>query len=460
MTSTKYPISAVHRVALIFVSCLLSQVPLHGQRNSPPLPSLHPSSLADVRVSPIRVEIAPERPDWTYEVGEQIRFTISARVDRHALGGLEIRYRVGPEMLPSVEQVAKLPANGEPLLIDAGALNEPGFVRCDVTLSLDGRDYHGRATAGVSPGAIRPTQVDPEDFDAFWAASLEQLATVPMAPEITHLPERSTPTVEVYHVGIRTTGKAEARVYGILCVPRAEGSFPAVLELPSAGMGPRSGDVKLAERGVITFQIGIHGVPVNLETKAYGPLYPNDYPAIHLESREDYYYRRVYLNCVRANDFLVSHPKFDGQNLFVMGASQGGQLSIVTAALDPRVKALAAHCPAYCDITGYLQGRAGGWPHLTRPNGDGSPAAHTASAKIRTTGYYDVVNFAKRVKAPGYYALGYNDVVCPPTSIYAAYNVITAPKTLLLALEDGHWASGERPELDTLWIEKQLGLGK
>ena len=66
------------------------------------------------------------------------------------------------------------------------------------------------------------------------------------------------------------------------------------------------------------------------------------------------------------------------------------------------------------------------------------PLNHRSADKIETTRYYDVVNFARRVKVPGLYSWGLNDETCPPTSMYSAYNVIAAPKKLLLALETGH----------------------
>jgi cephalosporin-C deacetylase-like acetyl esterase len=95
----------------------------------------------------------------------------------------------------------------------------------------------------------------------------------------------------------------------------------------------------------------------------------------------------------------VSLPQYDGKNLAVTGGSQGGALSIVTAALDPRVKFLAANYPALSDLTGYLYDRAGGWPHMFTNNsssGNGTPQ------KIETSKYYDVVNFARMVAIPGY----------------------------------------------------------
>jgi len=473
MPPIKSPVAARLLVALVLLSSFVPSAVLHAQSAQPASDNTHPApsagSLAYARTSTARVDVVPERAGWTYRVGEPVKFRVTASADKQALGGLEVRYRVGPEMLPAEERVARLPANGEPLVIDGGTLDEPGFIRCEVTVVVDGRSYREVGTAGLSPGEIRPTQVNPEDFDAFWAAGLVELAKIPLEPILTLLPERCTSKVDVYHLSVRSVGGQNvARIYGILCVPKGEGPFPAVLQVPGAGIRPYSGAVELAERDVITLQIGINGIPVNLPKEVYDQLSAGalnwrsgGYPVIQLDSRENYYYRRVYLGCVRANDFLVSHPKFDGKNLLVMGGSQGGQLSIVTAALDPRVKALSAYYPAYCDVTGYLHGRAGGWPHMMRANEDGSPSLHATGSKLRTTSYYDVVNFARRLKVPGHYAWGYNDTVCPPTSMYAAYNVITAPKKLLLALETGHILPiPEQLAIEAEWIAEQLGLAQ
>ena len=174
----------------------------------------------------------------------------------------------------------------------------------------------------------------------------------------------------------------------------------------------------------------------------------------NLENKDSYYYRRVFLGCLRANDFLVSLPQFDGKNLGVIGGSQGGALAIMTAALDSRVKVLAASYPALSDLTGYIYGRAGGWFHRFKDK------ANRTKEKIETSKYYDTVNFAKRLKTPGIYSFGYNDEVCPPTSVYAAYNQISAPKTLLLGLEMEHGNSPEQGERINNWIEKYLKEGK
>jgi cephalosporin-C deacetylase-like acetyl esterase len=226
--------------------------------------------------------------------------------------------------------------------------------------------------------------------------------------------------------------------------------------VPGAGVRPYSGDITNAEKGIITLQIGIHGIPVNLDPQVYADLgrgILNGYPNYNLDDKNRFFYKRVYLGCVRANDFLVSLPQFDGKNLAVTGGSQGGALSIVTAALDARVKWLGAFYPAISDVTGYLSGRAGGWPHYFDKNG---LAFNNKKEKIETAGYYDVVNFARRLSQPGIYSWGYNDETCPPTSMYASYNVIKAPKELYLALETGHWTYPEQQEKVSNWLVKKL----
>ncbi len=274
---------------------------------------------------------------------------------------------------------------------------------------------------------------------------------------MTLLPERSTATVNVYHLNLQNF-KLGARLYGILCVPKKTGKYPALLRVPGAGVHPYNGDIATAEKGVITLEIGIHGIPVNKDLNYYEKLEYGalaGYQGFYLEDRDKYYYKRVYLGCIRANDFLTSLPQFDGIDLGVTGGSQGGALSIVTAGLDPRVKFIGVFYPALSDLTGYMIGRPGGWPHLFN---DDNLHAENIKDKIRTTGYYEVVNFAKFIKVPGLYSWGYNDESCPPTSMYAAYNVITAPKTLQLFPATGHWQVPEQGRIMESWLLGSLGL--
>lgn len=209
---------------------------------------------------------------------------------------------------------------------------------------------------------------------------------------------------------------------------------------------------------MITLEIGVHGIPVNQPKEIYDQLLAGalrDYWLFNLDDRDAYYYRRVVLSSLRSVDFLAARPNWDGRNLLVAGASQGGFLAIATAALDGRVTGLAATHPALCDVTGDLHGRPGGWPRPFQPSATG-PSRHATPAKIATTAYYDTVNFARRLKVPGYYTWGYNDDTCAPTSMFAAYNVIPAPKQLGLTLELGHAYTAEQWDAIQAWIFRAL----
>jgi cephalosporin-C deacetylase-like acetyl esterase len=338
-------------------------------------------------------------------------------------------------------------------------MNTPGFLRLIATTVIDGRNYRGVGTAGFAPDKILPTQTNPIDFDAFWDGERKRLAALPLDARWTPLPDYGTADVECSQVNLQSAGLTEgtSRLYGILCMPRAAGKYPAVLAVPGAGVRPYRGLTELAARGLITFQIGIHGVPVIQPQEVYDSLGRgglSGYPTFGLDSRERYYYRRVYLGTLRANDFLTSLPQWDGRNLGVTGGSQGGALAIVTAGLDTRVTRLVAYYPALSDVTGYLHQRAGGWPHMFRSSE--GPNVHRVDTKISTTQYYDVVNFARRVTVSGFYSWGFNDETCPPTSMYAAYNLITAPKRLVLAYDRGHSTTQEQVDEGNDWLAQEL----
>jgi cephalosporin-C deacetylase len=406
----------------------------------------------------VKVVVAPDRADWTYKTSDKVKFSITVLQDGNPIRNVKVRYEYGPEKMEPVKKDSAVLSTGS-LTIDAGTMKTAGFLRCIAVARIDGKDYRGFATAGFDPLQVKPTIENPSDFIAFWDQAKADLAKIPMDAKMTLLPDRCTEKVNVYHVNLQNF-RVGARMYGILCVPTAEGKYPALLQVPGAGVRPYQGQVAMAERGIITFEIGIHGIPVTMDPSVYTDLGAGvlaGYSNYNMDNRDRYYYKRVYAGCVRANDFLTSLPQYDGKNLAVCGGSQGGALSIVTAALDPRVKYLAAYYPALSDVTGYLNGRAGGWPHMFDKN---NLSYNDLKEKKETMKYYDVVNFARQLKVPGYYSWGFNDETCPPTSMYAAYNVITAAKELNLALDTGHWTYPEQREKFNNWIVTQLkGVG-
>ncbi len=402
----------------------------------------------------VQVIVAPDRADWTYKTGENVTFNLSVLQFGNPIENVEVRYEIGPEKMALVTSKTLRLKVGT-TSIKGGTMKNPGFLRCTATVTVDGKEYRGYGTAGFDPLAIKPTTTEPDDFTAFWDNAKAEAAEIPMDAHMTLLPDRCTETVNVYHVSLQNY-QPGTRLYGILSIPKKEGRYPAVLEVPGAGARPYYGDPELAEKGIITFQIGVHGVPVTMDKSVYDDMMRGaiaGYWNYNLDNRDQYYYKRVYLGCVRAIDFIFSLPEFDGDRLAVKGGSQGGALSIVTTALDNRVKWLVPYYPALCDLTGYLEGRAGGWPHLFADN---NKDFNVKKDKIETSKYYDVVNFARHVQVPGYYSWGFNDNVCPPTSMYSAYNVITAPKQLLLAQDAAHWSYPEQRAITDQWLVDQL----
>ena len=274
--------------------------------------------VAQDRIGTVQVRVSTDRSDWRYEPGQPVRFRIVAVQDGHALSGIKVTYRIGPEMMPpKIDQTATLTDEG--LTVDGGTMNEPGFLRCIATVEQNGKTYRGLATAAFRPETIKPTQQEPADFDQFWAAGKAALAKLPIDAKITPLPEYGNASADCYQVNLQNVGMgaAPSRFYGVLCEPKAPGKYPALLSVPGAGVRPYRGLAEMAGRGIITLQVGIHGIPVTMEQSVYDSLGAGalaNYNTFGLDNRDRYYYRRVYLGCVRANDFLTSHPKWDGVN--------------------------------------------------------------------------------------------------------------------------------------------------
>lgn len=417
---------------------------------------------SEVRVAQAVLPNAPltvslDRPDWTYRVGDPAAFLV--RIDRkpYPAEGIRISYRLGPDMLEGPEQSAVVPEEG--LRLPVPAQGQPGFVRCIVSAVLDGKAVEGVATAAFSPLELRPVQTEPKDFDAFWSAQKRALAEVEPAFRLLPAPALSTPEVEVSYLSFQNVGpgKRPTRMYGVLSVPRAGGPFPAVLHVPGAGVRGYKGTPELAAKGFITLQIGIHGIPVDLPAELYEQLNfgaLESYNRFNLDDPVAYYYRRVYLGTLRALDYLVQHPKWNGRQLVTQGGSQGGQLAIMASALNPQVSLTIASYPAYSDVTGYLHERAGGWPGLFRKDGQGRRRDLPVEPKAATSAYYDTVNFARRLRSPVLYYAGYNDTVTPPTSTFAVYNVIPSARSFIVEPQQVHLTSqAHRETIDRRMVE-------
>jgi hypothetical protein len=245
------------------------------------------SLFAQDRIGSVQVRVSTDRSDWRYEPGQPVRFRIVAVQDGHALSGIKVTYRIGPEMMPrKIDQVATLTGDG--LTVDGGTMNEPGFLRCIATMEQNGKTYRGLGTAGFYPEAIKPTQQDPADFDQFWAAGKAALAELSVDAKVTLLPGYGNAFADCYHVNLQNVGMgtAPSRFYGVLCEPKAPGKYPALLSVPGAGVRPYRGLADIAARGIITLQVGILGIPVTMEQSVYDSLGSGALASYNLRTRQ------------------------------------------------------------------------------------------------------------------------------------------------------------------------------
>ncbi|MFD1628318.1 acetylxylan esterase [Pseudopedobacter beijingensis] len=408
------------------------------------------------KAAEISIKIHANKESRVYNIGEEVSFAVVVEKDGNLIDGLKVEYLLGREGINHYQKGERKLVNGKTLIV-AKPLTIPGFLKCELNIEYEGKIYREIAVVGFSPDKILSTSVEPKDFMAFWKKELNGLEKIPLNPKLELLKDRSTASVNVYHVNFQNEAMG-SKIYGILCLPKKEGKYPAVVRFPGAGIRPHWGNIELAEKGVITLAIGIHGIPVNMDSVVYSDLYKGalrKYPEFKLESKDDYYFKRVYLGSKRALDFIYTLAQFDGHTLAVTGVSQGGALSIVTAALDPRVKFVLAYCPALAELTGFIHNRAAGWPHLFNHANQ-----HLAASKdyIKTAAYYDVVNFAKYVRASGYYSWGFNDEITPATSIYSMYNIIQGPKKIFIDPEVSHTVSALQAKNGNTWLEEMLKI--
>lgn len=410
---------------------------------------------AQIRGYNIQVNVVPDHQDWTYKVGETATFRISVTKSATPLAGAVIDYEAGPEMYQDVKKTAVVLKDGT--LTVKGKMTKPGFYRVDVKTTIGGKEYKGACAAAFSPEQLKPTTVNPADFDQFWQNAISEAHHTDLNPTKRLLPERCTKDVNVYEVSFQNV-RWGSRTYGILCEPVKPGKYPALLRVPGAGVRPYGGDIYTASKGAVTLEIGIHGIPVTMQQSVYDDLGQgalNGYWEFGMDNRDKSYYRHVVLGCIRALDYIEQYTPWNGKELGVTGSSQGGFLSLATAGLDRRITFYAPVHAALCDHTASLKGVACGWPHYFYWNkGKGM------EKQIETSRYYDGVNFARRITnaQAGWFSFGYNDDVVPPTTAWATYNIVKGPKSITPYQQTAHFWYQEQWDEWENWLLTQMNI--
>ena len=410
---------------------------------------------AQIRGYNIQVNVVPDHQDWTYKVGETATFRISVTKSATPLAGAVIDYEAGPEMYQDVKKTAVVLKDGT--LTVKGKMSKARFYRVDVKTTIGGKEYKGACAAAFSPEQLKPTTVNPADFDQFWQNAISEARHTDLNPTKRLLPERCTKDVNVYEVSFQNV-RWGSRTYGILCEPVKPGKYPALLRVPGAGVRPYGGDIYTASKGAVTLEIGIHGIPVTMQQSVYDDLGQgalNGYWEFGMDNRDKSYYKHVVLGCIRALDYIEQYTPWNGKELGVTGSSQGGFLSLATAGLDRRITFYAPVHAALCDHTASLKGVACGWPHYFYWNkGKGM------EKQIETSRYYDGVNFARRITnaQTGWFSFGYNDDVVPPTTAWATYNIVKGPKSITPYQQTAHFWYQEQWDEWENWLLTQMNI--
>lgn len=394
----------------------------------------------------------PNHADWLYKTGERAKVEVT--LCKYGIPqNVMVDYEIGPDEMPPIDK-GSVQLKGGRATIDMGTMKQAGFLDLCLRATVDGQPTEHHVKVGFSPEQLKPYTKNPQDFDDFWAKNLEQARKTPVTVSVEPAPQYTTDDVDALLVKLRTDKRHS--IYGYLTKPKRVGKYPVVMTPPGAGIKTiKNVNDDYSRQGLIRLMIEIHGLNPTLSDDTFQEISStfsneNGYVQNGLDDRDNSYLKHVYVACVRAIDYLTTLPEWDGQNIIVQGGSQGGALSLITAALDKRVTACVANHPALSDVAGYQDGRAGGWPHMNRQHNMLTPQ------KVQTLQYYDVVNFARRIECPVYLTWGFNDNVCPPTTSYIVWNLITAPKESLITPINEHWTTSGTNQLQIEWIKKHL----
>ena len=270
----------------------------------------------------------------------------------------------------------------------------------------------------------------PDDFDAFWDDVLRQAAAVPLDPELVPDPLRTSDDVEVFQAFY--TSIEHVRVAAWYCRPvhRAERT-PAVMFLPGYQMDPPI-PKEWARKGYLALSVAPRGKLRS--TRQFNPGYPN-LLTHNIVDRHTYGYRGFYVDAWRGIDFLLSRPEVDPERLGVTGSSQGGGLTVTTAAMRPQVRAAAAGAPYLC---GFLDSIELTHTYPYEEINDYLRLHPESRSEVEATvAYFDGINFAERIRCPIIVNIGQQDNVCPPETGHALFERIGSADKRLYSY-DGH----------------------
>jgi cephalosporin-C deacetylase len=276
-----------------------------------------------------------------------------------------------------------------------------------------------------------PSQVrKPQDFEAFWDAVRRRTAAIPLELEVVPEPLRTSEDIEAFQVFY--TSLDQVRIAAWYCRPaRRMAPGPAMLFLPGYQMDPPI-PKEWARKGYSALSVAPRGKLRSM--RQFNPGYPN-LLTYNIVDRHTYAYRGFYADAWRGIDVLLSFPEVNPERIGVTGSSQGGGLTIMTAAMRPEVRAAAAGAPYLC---GFMDAITLTHTYPYEEIND-YLRLHPDSRQVvaDTLAYFDGINFADQITCPIIVNIGLQDNVCPPETGYVLFEHIGAPDKRLYTY-DGH----------------------
>jgi cephalosporin-C deacetylase len=175
----------------------------------------------------------------------------------------------------------------------------------------------------------RPDRPRPSEFDAYWNAVDVELATYPIAAEERRVPRRDNEFSTAYEV--RLTSIGPYRIFGHLTIPKGEGPFPALLNLPRYGSVNNPPHWDDRQRYVC---LSIMHRGQRLADQPFAARYPG-LLTLGIDDPETYIYRAIVADCLRGLEYLISRPEVDRTRVGV----SGDDLALIVAARRPNTVA-------------------------------------------------------------------------------------------------------------------------
>ena len=301
---------------------------------------------------------------------------------------------------------------------------------------------------------------EPDELDAFWRESIAAAYTHDLDANFVPV---ASPLSVIDTFDASYAGFDGDPILGWLHLPRGvEGPLPCVVEFLGygGGRGLSHQHVFWATAGFAHFVMDTRGQGASWST-GHTPD-PNSgsasYPGFMTRGildPHDYYYRRLFVDAVRAIDAARAHPAVDGARIAVAGGSQGGALSLAVAALRDDVIAALPQVPFLCDVRRATQlTDTDPYQEITRYLKVHRDQVETV---FRTISFVDVALLAARATAPALFSVGLLDTVCPPSTVYAAYNAYGGPKQIIEYAYNDHEGGGEFHQVaEVEWLRALL----